>query len=156
MRTLEPFVPIPEDVIPKMFSFASLRPGEMVIDLGSGDGRIVISAANLFGARAVGVDLRGNLVKESRKKAAAMGLAGRVSITRRNFRKVSLGKADVLVLYLSSYTLSLLAGKFRKELRHGTRIVTFDFPIPDWTAVAEELVVPTGWKKPHSMYLYVM
>ena len=62
MRTTEPFVPIPEDVIPQMLSLASLKPNERVVDLGSGDGRIVIAAAKSFGASALGVDVRGALV----------------------------------------------------------------------------------------------
>jgi len=69
---------------------------------------------------------------------------------------VSLRKVDVLCTYLSSYTLNLLTPKFTKELRPGVRIVNFDYPIPDWNATKEIEVIPDGWKKPHSIYLYVV
>ena len=156
MNYTEPFIPTPEDVITKMLDLATVKPGETVFDLGSGDGRMVIAAARDFRARVVGVEYRRRLVKESRKKVKEMGLSGQVTISRRNFKKVDLRDADVLATYLSSYTLNLLAPKFIKELRPGARIVNFDYPIPGWTVARELEVKPTGWKKPHPIYLYVM
>ena len=152
----EPHVPTPEDIIPTMLSLASVKPGEAVYDLGSGDARIVITAARDFRANAVGVETRKRLVKVSRKRIRELGLSGRAKITCRNFKKVSLRKVDVLCTYLSSYTLNLLTPKFNKELRPGVRIVNFDYPIPDWKAAREIEVIPAGWKKPHSIYLYVV
>src|SRR3989442_9078824 len=92
-----------------MLSLASLKPNERVVDLGSGDGRIVIAAAKSFGASALGVDVRGALVKECRRRVREMGLSGRVRGLRRNFRDRSLPKADVVGLYLFSHTPRLLA-----------------------------------------------
>ena len=131
-------------------------PGEMVFDLGSGDGRMLITAARDFHARATGVETRRRLVRECRRKVKEMGLSHQIMISCRSFKKVSLRKADVLSLYLSSYTLNQLAPKFIKELRPGVRIVNFDYPIPDWTHAREVTVVPVGWRKPHSIYLYVI
>ena len=156
MNYTEPFVPTPEDIIPTMLELASLKPGETVFDLGSGDGRLVIAAARDFHAKVVGVELRRRLVRETRRKVREMGLSANVTITCRNFKKVNLRKADVLALYLSSYTLNLLAPKLAKELRLGTRIVNFEYPISDWKPAREIEVIPRGWKKPHSIYLYVM
>ncbi len=156
MRTTEPFVPIPEDVIPKMLLLASLKPNETLVDLGSGDGRIVIAAAKLFGANAVGVDVRGALVKECRRRVREMGLSRRVKVLRGRFRDVSLTKADVVALYLSSYTLGLLVPKFMRELRRGGRVVTFDFPIFGWESARELSFVPKGWTKAHPIYLYLV
>lgn len=156
MNYTEPHVPTPEDIIPTMLSLASVKPDDAVFDLGSGDARIVIVAARDFHARAVGVETRKRLVKASRQKIRELGLSKRAKITCRNFKKVSLRKVDVLCIYLSSYTLNLLTPKFVKELRPGVRIVNFDYPIPDWEATKEIEVVPTGWKKPHSIYLYVV
>ena len=102
------------------------------------------------------MELRARLVKECRRKVREMGLSDRVTITCRNFKKVSLRKADVLALYLSSYTLNLLTPKFTKELRPGVRIVNFDFQIPDWRPTREIEVTPVGWKKAHPIYLYVV
>jgi tRNA A58 N-methylase Trm61 len=137
-----------------MLDLASIRPGELVYDLGSGDGRLAIAAARDFGARAVGVELRARLVAESRLRVKELGLAKEVRIIRRNFKKVSLRKADVLALYLTSYTLNLLTPKFSSELRPGARVVNFDYPLLDWKPVKEVSITPKGWKKPHPIYLY--
>jgi len=150
----EPHVPVPEDVIPKMLTLADVMPGELVFDLGAGDGRIVIAAARDFHARVVGVEIRRRLALECRRRVKELGLGGQVRISCRNFKKVSLRKADVLATYLSSYTLNLLTPKFTEELRAGVRIVNFDYPIPDWKAAREVSVTPAGWKKRHPIYLY--
>ncbi|MGP8124918.1 MAG: SAM-dependent methyltransferase [Nitrososphaerales archaeon] len=156
MNTTDPFVPVPEDVIPEMLELASVRPGETVVDLGSGDGRIVIAAAKQFGAKAVGVEVREGLVRESRLRARDLGVSDRVKIIRTRFRNVGLRRADVLALYLSSYTLGLLAPKFKRELRKGSRIVTFDFPIFGWQPEAQASFTPRRWTKAHPIYLYVI
>jgi tRNA A58 N-methylase Trm61 len=152
----EPHVPTPEDIIPKMLDLASVAPGETVFDLGSGDGRMVIAAARDFHARSVGVEVKLRLVRECRKRVKEMGLSDRVTISHRSFKKTNLRRADVLALYLSSYTLNLLAPKLMRELRPGARIVNFDYPIPGWKHVRKLEVTPAGWKKPHPIYLYVM
>ncbi len=111
-----------------MLSLASLKPSERLVDLGSGDGRIVIAAAKSFGASALGVDVRWGLVKECRRRVREMGLSGRVKVLRRNFRDVNLRRADMVALYLSSYTLGLLAPKFARELRRGKQDGDLRFP----------------------------
>jgi tRNA A58 N-methylase Trm61 len=156
MNYTEPFVPTPEDVIPKMLALASVKAGETVFDLGSGDGRILIAAARDFHARAVGVEKRKRLVGECLKKVEELGLSDRVTVTNDSFKNVSLRNADVLALYLSSYILNQLAPKFSEELRPGTRIVNFDYEIPGWTPKRKTEVRPAGWKKNHPMYLYVV
>jgi protein-L-isoaspartate O-methyltransferase len=152
----EPFVPTPEDIIPKMLALASVKPGELVFDLGSGDGRMLIVAARDFHARAVGVEKKKKLVLECRKKMKELGLSHQVTVSCQSFKKVTLRKADVLSTYLSSYTLNLIAPKLLKELRPGARIVNFYYEIPGWKPAREIEVLPAGWKKSHSIYLYVM
>lgn len=137
-----------------MLDLASIRPGELVYDLGSGDGRLAIAAARDFGARVVGVELRARLVAESLRRVRELGLADKVRIVRRNFKRVSLRRADVLALYLSSYTLNLLTPKFVRELRPGARVVNFDYPILDWKPARKVTVTPKGWRRPHPIYLY--
>jgi len=156
MNYTEPHVPTPEDIIPKMLTLASVKPDETVFDLGSGDARIVIVAARDFHAKAVGVETRKRLVKASRRRIRELGLSKQAKITCRNFKKVSLRKVDVLATYLSSYTLNLLTPKLVNELRPGARLVNFDYPVPDWNATKEIEVIPVRWKKPHSIYLYVV
>ena len=155
MNYTEPHIPTPEDVIPVMLKLASVKRDEVVFDLGSGDGRIPIVAARDFHAMAIGVEIRMRLVKECRTKVKKMGLSHRIKILSQNFKRVDLRKADVLALYLSSYTLNILVPKFTRELRTGTRIVNFDYPILGWNPTQEVMVVPKGWKKPHPIYLYV-
>ena len=156
MNYTEPYIPTPLDIIPKMLALASVKPNQVVFDLGSGDGRLVIAAAKDFQAKVVGVEIRMRLVKECRRKVREMGLSGQVRIVSRNFKKVSLRRADVLATYLSSYTLNLLAPKFIRELKPGAKIVNFDYPIPGWVAALEVEVTPKGWTKPHPIYLYEM
>ena len=156
MNYTEPYIPTPRDIIPKMLSLASVKPGEVVFDLGSGDGRMLIAAARDFHARVVGVEMRRRFVRECRRKVRELGLSQQVTILRQSFKKTNLRKADVLALYLSSYTLHLMAPKFSKELRPGVRIVNFDFQIPGWEPAGEISVTPEGWKKPHPVYLYLI
>ncbi|MHB8566145.1 MAG: SAM-dependent methyltransferase [Nitrososphaerales archaeon] len=156
MRTSDPFVPIPKDIIPKMLELASLKPGEKLFDLGSGDGRILIVAASEFHANATGVEVRPALVRECLKKIHELGLSRNVSVLRESFRNVNLNETDVLALYLSGYALKTLVPKFRRELKKGARIVTFDFPIDGLKPKSEISIVPRGWRKAHPIYLYVM
>jgi len=156
MNYTEPYIPTPGDIIPKMLTLASVKPDETVFDLGSGDGRMVIAAAKDFHARVVGVEVRRRLVIECRRRVKEMGLSHQIRIWCRNFKKVSLREADVLAMYLSSYTLNLMAPKFMKELRAGARIVNFDYSIPGWRPEREIEVTPAGWRKPHPIFLYVM
>jgi len=156
MNYTEPHVPTPQDVIPKMLALASVMPNETVFDLGSGDGRMLIAAATDFHARAVGVEIRRRLVRECRKKVRELGLSDQIRVMSRNFKRVNLRKADVLAMYLSSYTLNLMGPKFMKELRPSARIVNFDYPIPGWRHQRRIEVTPAGWSKSHPIYLYVM
>ena len=154
MRTSDPYVPVPNDIIPKMLELASLKAGETLFDLGSGDGRILIVAARDFHAKARGFEVRPILAREASKKMRELKIDAKV--LRKNFRKVDLRQADVIALYLSGYTLKTLLPKFRRELKSGTRIVTFDFPIDGWTPKEEIQLVPSGWKKSHPIYSYVV
>jgi len=156
MNYTEPYIPTPEDVISKMLALAGVGPEDTVFDLGSGDGRTLIAAARDFHAKAVGVEISSRLVKECRRRVREMGLSSRVSIRQQSFKKTSLRRADVLALYLSSYTLYRLAPKFAKELRPGVRIVNFDFPIPDRRPRRKMIFKPAGWKKAHPLYLYIV
>jgi cyclopropane fatty-acyl-phospholipid synthase-like methyltransferase len=107
MNYTEPYVPMPEDIIPIVLELASLKRDETVFDLGSGDGRVLIVARD-FHAMLIGVEIRKRLVKNCLVKVKELGLSDRVKISCRNFKEVGLGRADVLALYLSGYTLSLI------------------------------------------------
>ena len=104
----------------------------MVYDLGSGDGRIVIAAAQKYQAHAVGVELRGDLCKSTQARIAALGLADRITLIHGNLLKVDLSPADVVTLYLLTSSNERLRPNLEKYLKPGARVVSNDFEIRGW------------------------
>ncbi len=115
-----------------MLVLSELRPGESVYDLGSGDGRIVIMAAQEFGARAVGVEMREDLVKQALEKVSELNLNGRVKIVQSNMFNVDLSPADVVTLYLTTSANEKVKPKLESELRQGARVVCHDYEVLGW------------------------
>ncbi len=149
-----PYVPTPEDVVEKMLELAQVKPDDVVYDLGSGDGRIVITAAQKFGARAVGVELNPDLYKQSSDQVKELGLGGRAKILHENMFDVSVRKATVVTLYLLTSVNEGLRPKLEKELRSGARVVSHDFQMPGWDpAKVEEVTSKNGIS--HKLYLYI-
>ncbi len=132
MSSLAPHVPTAEDVVRKMLELAELKSGERLYDLGSGDGRIIIMAARDFGAQAIGVELRDDLVQFTRKKVEELGLVDRVKVVHGDLMQTDTRDADVVTLYLTTTANEKIAPKLEKELRPGTRIVSFCFRMPGW------------------------
>lgn len=126
-----PYVPTPQDVVEKMLEIAKVGPNDYVIDLGSGDGRIVITAARKFGARGFGVDLNPERIRESNENARKAGVTDRVSFQQRDLFETDLGEATVITLYLLPRVNLELRPKLL-QLRPGTRIVSHDFSMEDW------------------------
>jgi precorrin-6B methylase 2 len=127
-----PFVTTPEDVVERMLALAGTGPADHVIDLGSGDGRIVITAARLHGARGVGVEIDGKLVEVSRENARRAGVASRVEFEERDVLLTDLSRATVVTIYLLPSLIDRLQPKFLDELRPGTRIVSHAFGMKGW------------------------
>jgi len=115
-----------------MLILSELKPGELIYDLGSGDGRIVITAAKEFGARAVGVELREDLVKQAHEKVSELNLNGKVKIVQRDMFNVDLSPADVVTLYLTTSANEKVKPKLESELREGARVVCHDYEILGW------------------------
>jgi hypothetical protein len=132
---LTPFVPAPMRVAEKMLELAQVNSSDVVYDLGSGDGRIVILAAQKFGARAVGVELDEKLVRESSARIAALGLGKRASIIRADMFATDLRPATVVTIYQLGVVNQRLRPQLERQLRSGTRVITLDFPIPGWQLV---------------------
>lgn len=126
-----PFVPTPYVVIGEMLRLAEVTPRDFVMDLGSGDGRVLITAAKTFGARGVGVDLDGDLVAESTEAAKAAGVADRVQFLQQDLFKTDLGQATVITMYLLPGVMARLQPRLL-ELKPGTRLVSHDFRLGDW------------------------
>ncbi|HEX6319220.1 MAG TPA: methyltransferase domain-containing protein [Burkholderiales bacterium] len=126
-----PFITTPDEVVQRMLELAGTRPADVVVDLGSGDGRIVIAAAQKFGARGLGIELDGTLVEKSRDNARRAGVAERVSFLQGDVLAADLSPATVVTVYLLPGLINQLQPRFL-ELRPGTRIVSHAFRMTGW------------------------
>jgi len=126
-----PFVPTPQVTVDEMLRLAGVGPQDFVLDLGSGDGRIVITAARKFGARAMGVDLDYHLVIQSEEGARQAGVEDRVKFAQQDLFKTDLDQATVITMYLLSAVTRKLVPSLL-NLKPGTRIVSHDFDLGDW------------------------
>lgn len=153
---IAPFVPSPTAVIRQMLELADLKAGEVIFDLGAGDGRTVIMAAKTFGARAVGVELREDLAKKALSTIHSNGLADRVTIVNGDIFGVNLSSADVIFLYLTTSANEKIRAKMENELKKGVRIVSHDYEIVGWkpTTVKNFCENPKLGYPSHTIYLY--
>ncbi len=129
---LAPFVVTPPDVVERMLRLAAVGPSDVVYDLGSGDGRIVIAAAQMFGARGVGIEIDPKLVEQARANAAAAGVADRVTFRLDDAMTTDLSDASVVTLYLLAASNVKLRPRLQSQLRPGARIVAHNFGMGDW------------------------
>ena len=127
-----PFVPTPERVVEKMLEVARVGPKDVLYDLGSGDGRIVIAAAKKYGARGVGIDIDPDRIKEARANARKAGVDKRVEFREGDLFEANIGEATVVTIYLLSEINLKLRPKLLAELKPGTRIVSHAFDMGDW------------------------
>jgi SAM-dependent methyltransferase len=126
-----PYVPTPQEVVDKMLEMANVKPGDVVYDLGCGDGRIVITAAQRHGARGVGVDLDPERITEARANARKAGVADRVAFRVEDLFRTDIRDASVVTLYLLPEVNQRLKPRLQKELTPGTRIVSHSFSMGD-------------------------
>lgn len=147
-----PYVVTDYEVVDAMLAMARVRPNDVVVDLGSGDGRILIAAARSHGARGLGVDIDPIRIRESNANARAAGVAHRVSFRQQDLFRTPLRNADVLTLYLSEEINARLRPRILSEMRAGTRVVSHDFGMGEWapdqrqrigTATIYMWIVPT-------------
>jgi predicted RNA methylase len=129
---IAPFVASPLPVVKQMLTLAQLKQGELLIDLGCGDGRVVIMAVQEFGARSVGVEMREDLVKQALGKVSELGFDGQVKIINDDIFNVDLSQADVVTLYLTTSGNDKLKPKLESELKHDTRVVSHDYEVLGW------------------------
>jgi protein-L-isoaspartate O-methyltransferase len=129
---LAPFVATPPDVVERMLRLANVGPDDVVYDLGSGDGRIVIAAARMFGARGVGIDIDPALVDQARANAAAASVSDRVTFRVEDAMTTDVSDATVVTLYLLAASNVKLRPHLQEQLRPGARIVAHNFGMGDW------------------------
>jgi protein-L-isoaspartate O-methyltransferase len=151
-ENLGPAIPTPQFLVDRMLEAGHVKPGDVVYDLGSGDGRVVISAAQKFGARAVGVELMPDLVRKARERIQALGLADRVTIVEDSALRVDLSPADVVTMWFLTNSNLRLRPHLEKQLKLGARVVSNEFPIRGWKAT-EMIQVRVG-RVEHSIFVY--
>ena len=153
-RRVAPYYPTPLFVVEKMLEVAEVSPRDVVYDLGSGDGRIVIMAAQKFGARAVGIEINPTLWQESSDRIAKLGLEGRARILHEDMFKTSIHPATVVTLFLLTGVIEELRPQLERELRPGTRVVAQEFSIPGWEP-QKVVHVKSEAGVAYTIYLYI-
>jgi len=149
---LAPPVPSPQNVVDKMLEAAQVKPNEIVYDLGSGDGRVLITAAQKFGAQAVGVEIAEKEVQASLEKIRKLKLEDRVRVIQGHLLDVDLSEADVVTIYLLTKSNDLLRPNLEKYLKKGARVVSHDYEIRGWNPARVEEV--EAHKRLHKLYVY--
>jgi hypothetical protein len=131
-----PYVPTPNAIADRMLTMANVGPGDYVIDLGSGDGRLVIAAVARYKARGgTGIEIDAGLVRQATERAHADGVADRVAFVAGDLFAADIARATVVTLYLMPGIMSAVEAKLRKELNPGTRVISHDYPLPTWEPV---------------------
>jgi len=130
-KKIVPFVPSPQEVVDKMVELGGVKPSDVVYDLGSGDGRIVIVAAKR-GAKAVGFEIDGDLVKQSRENIRAAGVQDSAEIRQQDILTVDLSQASVVTMYLLPDVNLKLRPNLLSQLKQGSRVVSHSFEMGDW------------------------
>ncbi len=153
---IAPFVPSPTLVVEYMLKMADLKAGEVLFDMGSGDGRTVIMAAKTFGARGVGIEMREDLAKKAMSSIHEHGLDDRVTIMNDDMFNVNLTSADVVYLYLTTSANEKIKPKLESDLKRGARVVSHDYEIIGWrpTKVENFCENPQLGYPSHTIYLY--
>jgi protein-L-isoaspartate O-methyltransferase len=148
-----PYVPTPQDIVEKMLDLAKVTSSDVVYDLGSGDGRIVITAAQKYGAHAVGIEINPDLYRQSSERIKTLGLEDKAHIICEDMYDVSLHHATVVTLYLLTSFNEKLRPKLELQLPSGARVVCHDFHIPGWDPdKVVDVVSKNGIS--HKLYLY--
>jgi hypothetical protein len=149
-----PFVVTPDDVAVEMLALAGVTPTDTVWDLGSGDGRVIITAARRFGARGIGVEIDGSLVQDSIEQATRAGVADRTTFLWRDLFDVDVRSATVVTLYLLPEVNLRLRPKLLSELAPGARIVSHRFDMGEWTP--DRVAPPRGRGRDYPLFLWIV
>ena len=152
--SLAPYVPSPQQIVDRMLEAAQLKPGETVYDLGCGDGRILVTAAQKYQVKAVGVEISEHLVKSTNDTIKRLNLQDQVKVIHGDLLHVNLEPADVVTIYLETGSNDLLRPNLERELKPGSRVVSHDFMVPGWKPSHVETM--DAFKRPHTIYVYDM
>lgn len=151
---LAPYYPTPQTVVDKMLQLGGLKAGEKMFDLGSGDGRIVIMAAQKYKADATGVELNESLYRQSMQRIKTLGLESAARVIHGDLLQQDYSSADLLTVYLLPVGNELVTPILDKQLKKGARIVAHDFEFAAWTPVQSVSIDDDGEGRSHHLYLY--
>ncbi len=148
-----PYVPTPQEVVDRMLELAQVKKGDVVYDLGSGDGRIVVTAAKKYGVKAIGFEIDPQRIKESHENIKKAGVENLVEIRLQDIRTVDLSAASVLTMYLLPEVNLMIRPAIWKQMKPGSRIVSHDFDMGDWKPLKTEHI-KDGSSWDHTLYLW--
>lgn len=151
-NSLAPFVASPQPVVERMLEVASVKPGDVVYDLGCGDGRILITAVQRFHAKAVGVELNEHHANTASEKIRQLNLQNHAQVIKGNLMDVNIGNADVVTLYLMTLANDKLRPKLEHELKPGTRVVSLNYQVRGWKPLKVEET--EAYHRSYKIYLY--
>ncbi len=151
---LAPYYPTPQTIVQKMLELGGLKAGEKMFDLGSGDGRIVIMAAQKFHAQAVGIELNKDLAKLSSDKIRKLKLEQTAHIVNGDLLKQDYSSADLITLYLFPGLIDKVRPLLDQQLKKGARVVAHDFEFKNWTPEQVENIADDGEGRSHTLFLY--
>jgi protein-L-isoaspartate O-methyltransferase len=151
---LAPYYPTPLTIVEKMLDLGGLKSGEKMFDLGSGDGRIVVMAAQKYHADATGVEMADDLYRQSMQKIRTLGLDKTARIIHGDIFKQDYSSADLVTVYLLPVSNDKVRPLLEKQLKKGTRVVSHDFPFRDWKPEKEITIEDDGEGRSHTLYLY--
>lgn len=154
IEKLAPYYPTPETIVEKMLQLGGLKAGERMFDLGSGDGRIVIMAAQRFHADSTGIEFDKDLWKQSNARIKSLGLQKTARIVLGDILKQDVSPADLVTVYLLPASNDKVRPMLERQLKKGVRVVAHDFEIAGWTPEKVENVEDDGEGRSHTLYLY--
>jgi predicted RNA methylase len=151
-ENLAPYVPTPQSIVERMLEAGRVKPGDVVYDLGSGDGRILITAAQKFGAKGVGVEIRADLCRIATERIKALGLEDKVRMVQGDVLKTDLSPADVVTMFFLTTSNERLKPLLEKQLKPKARVISNQFPIKGWKPF--ETVRARAGAMGYSIYVY--
>jgi 16S rRNA A1518/A1519 N6-dimethyltransferase RsmA/KsgA/DIM1 with predicted DNA glycosylase/AP lyase activity len=154
VEKLAPYYPTPETIVEKMLQLGGLKAGEKMFDLGSGDGRIVIMAAQKYHADATGIEFDNDLWKQSTERIKSLGLQKTARIIHGDILKQDVSAADLITVYLLPISNEKVRPMLEKQLKKSARVVAHDFEIAGWTPDEVQNIEDDGEGRSHTLYLY--
>jgi len=154
-RILAPYAQTPDEVVREMLKLTKIKPNELLVDLGCGDGDVLVIAASEFKCRCVGYEIDSVLANAASNKVKELGLENRVKVIHGDLFDADLSDVDVVFLYLTPRMLDSLKGKLERELRKGVRVVSHDYPIEGWRPKAVKELKKSELHT-HLIFLYVI